>query len=270
MHAHPATALALLLLSVAACASGPAPSSSVAASGGSAELTIYGAASLKGALDAVKAAYEKAAPGMTLTVTTGSSSTLRAQIEQGAPADLFLSADTTNPQALAAAGLTDGVPVAFASNALVIIVPTGDPAGVGTPAGLARPGVKIVAAGTAVPITKYASQVVDLLAGQAGYPSDFAARYGANVVSREDDVKAVVAKIELGEGDAAIVYRTDAEASSKVTVIELPVAANVVATYAGVVVAASRNALAAHAFLAWLAGPDGRAILASFGFSAAP
>ena len=117
-----------------------------------------------------------------------------------------------------------------------------------------------------VPITKYTTQVVANLAGTGGYPAGFAAAYDANVVSKEDNVKAVVAKIELGEGDAAIVYVTDAKASTKVKTIEIPAEANVPATYAGVVVKASPNAAAAHAFLTWLAGPDGQAVLAEFGF----
>ncbi len=154
----------------------------------------------------------------------------------------------------------------FAGNLLTIIVPAGSPAGIATPADLAKTGVKVIAAGDAVPITKYATQLVANLAGQAGYPADFAAKYAANIVSKEDNVAAVVAKIELGEGDAGIVYVTDATSSTKVATIAVPDAANVPATYAGVVVKASANAAAGQAFLAWLAGPDGQAILASFGF----
>ena len=87
--------------------------------------------------------------------------------------------------------------------------------GIKTPADLAKPGVKIIAAGDAVPITKYANQLVDNLAKSPGYPADFATAYNANIVSKEDNVKAVVAKLELGEGDAGIVYVTDAKASTQ-------------------------------------------------------
>ena len=130
--------------------------------------------------------------------------------------------------------------------------------------------MKIIAAGDEVPITKYATQLVDNLAKEPGYPADFAAAYAANIVSREDNVKAVVAKIELGEGDAGIVYVTDAGASTKVATVAVPDSANVLATYAGVVVKASPNPTAAQAFLAWFAGPDGQAILADFGFLPPP
>ena len=156
--------------------------------------------------------------------------------------------------------------VDFAGNTLTVIVPAANPAGITTPADLARSGVKVIAAGADVPIAKYTTQVVANLAGTGGYPAGFAAAYDENVVSKEDNVKAVVAKIELGEGDAAIVYLTDAKASTKVKTIEIPAEANVPATYAGVVVKASPNAAAAHDFLTWLAGPDGQAVLGEFGF----
>lgn len=249
-----------LTATVAAC------SATAAASTQAVALTVDAASSLKGALSAVKTAYEAAVPGVTLTIATDASSTLRTQIEQGAPVDVFLSADQTNPTKLVDGGLADGAAVDFADNLLTVIVPTANPATIATPIDLAKPGVKIVAAGADVPITRYATQAVANLAGLAGYPAGFAAVYAANVVSREDNVKAVVAKVELSEGDAAIVYVTDAKASTKVMTIEIPSAANVPATYEGVVVKASTSAGAAHAFLTWLAGPDGQAILAGFGF----
>jgi molybdate transport system substrate-binding protein len=229
-------------------------------------MTVYGAASLKGVLDKVKAAYETAKPGTTLTVSTDSSATLETQIEQGAPADVFLSADTTNPKKLVDKGLAAGDAVTFAGNKLTIIVPTANPAGIKTPADIAKTGVTVIAAGDEVPITKYATHLVANLAKEAGYPTDFVAKYTANIASKEDNVKAIVAKIELGEGDAGIVYVTDARASTKVTAVDVPDTANVPATYAGVVVKASRNAAAAQAFLTWFAGPDGQAILGTFGF----
>jgi molybdate transport system substrate-binding protein len=203
---------------------------------------------------------------LTIAFSTDSSSALETQIEQGAPADVFLSADTTNPQKLADKGLAAGGLTKFARNLLTVIVPKANAAGIATVADLALPGIKIVAAGDAVPITKYATQLVSNLATQPGFPDQFASRYALNIVSKEDNIAAVVAKIELGEGDAAIVYATDARASTKVTTIPVPDAANVPATYAGVAVKASTNTDAASAFLTWLAGPDGQAILATFGF----
>jgi molybdate transport system substrate-binding protein len=259
--------LPLAAIVFAACSSLGASSAPSAAPPASAvELTVYAAASLKGALDAAKPAYESTHPGVTIAISTDASSALETKIEQGAPADVFLSADTTNPKKLVDAGLTAGPAVDFARNELTVIVPTANPAKLMTPADLAKPGVKVIAAGDAVPITKYASQVVANVAKDPGYPADFEAAYRANVVSKEDNVKAVVAKLELGEGDAAIVYLTDAKASSKVTTIDIPASANVLATYAGVVIKSSQNPAAAQAFVTWFAGPDGQAILAGFGF----
>jgi len=269
--------LATLLACVCACApaGGPSTASSAPAGASSAQagapnLTIYGAASLKSAIDQAKTAWETGHPGSKLTIATDSSAALETQIEQGAPADVFLSADTTNPKKLVDKGLAAAPVTSFAGNQLTVIVPSANPAGIETPADLARPGIKVIAAGDAVPITKYAGQLVANLARQSGYPADFVAAYSANIASKEDNVKAVVAKIELGEGDAGIVYVTDAKASTKVATIDVPAGANVPAAYAGVVVKASPNPAAAEAFLDWFAGPDGRAILASFGFLPPP
>ena len=127
-------------------------------------------------------------------------------------------------------------------------------------------GVKVIAAGDDVPITKYANQLVANLAKEPGYPADFVAMYKANIKSKEENVKAVVAKIEQAEGDAGIVYVTDAKASTKVVPVDVPDSANVPATYAGVVIKASPHVDAATDFLTWFAGPDGQAILTGFGF----
>lgn len=244
----------------------PADSSSTA----TVELTVYAAASLRDAMAAARTAYEAVTPGIRLTIATDSSATLRTQIEQGAPADVFLSADRQNPQVLVDAGLADGDARVFAANALTVIVPLDNPAGITSPADLARADVTIVAAGDEVPISGYARQVVARLATLPGYPGDFATAYAANVVSKEENAKAVVAKIELGEADAAIVYATDARSSKAVRTVAIPPEANVTASYAGVVVKAAPHPAEAHAFLDWLAGPEGAAILTGFGFGAAP
>ena len=237
---------------------------------GRSNLTIYAAASLAGALDVATTSYEASHPDISLTISTGSSAALETQIEQGAPADVFLSADTANARKLVDRGLAAGALVPFAGNLLTIIVPATNPGAVRSPADLARPGLKIVAAGDSVPISRYADQVVRNLATEPGYPAGFASAYAANIVSKEDDVAAVVAKVALGEGDAAIVYVTDARTSPTVSSIDIPAAANVPATYAGVTVKASRDVGDAQAFLAWLAGPDGQAILGRYGFLPPP
>jgi molybdate transport system substrate-binding protein len=281
-HRRPAWphAVILVALLVAACSSSsattapsaaaPSAASQAAGSAAGANLTVFGAASLKGALDKAKTAYEAANPGTTLTVSTDSSAALETQIEQGAPADVFLSADTTNPKKLVDGGFASGTPTVFAGNKLTVVTPTDNPGGLTSPMDLAKSGIKVVAAGDDVPITKYATQLVANLAKQPGAPANFVDAYNANVVSKEDNVKALIAKIELGEGDAGIVYVTDAAASQKVKTLDVPDAANVPATYSGVVVKASPNQDAASKFLTWFAGPDGQAILSSFGFLPPP
>jgi molybdate transport system substrate-binding protein len=230
-------------------------------------LTVYAAASLGPALDQIKSAYPKGYGS--LRVSTGSSAALRTQIEQGAPADLFLSADTTNPQALVDSGLTNGPAIPFATNRLTIVVPEGNPAGITSPADLGHDGVRVIAAIENVPIANYAEQCVNKLGLLAGYPQDFAASYEANVVSREENVGAVVSKIKLGEGDAAFVYLTDAR-SAGLPQVDIPADAQVVATYAGVVLTRAQSPIATRRLLDWIRGPDGLAILSELGFAPAP
>ncbi len=262
---HAAVLLALALL-VVGCSSGGAVSPTAAA----AELQLYAAASLKKVLTDATAAYTAANPGVTFALSTDSSAALETKIEQGAPADVFLSADTKNPQKLVDGGLASGAVTPFAGNLLTVVVPAGNPAGIASPADLAKAGVKVVAAGDDVPITKYAAQLVDNLAKEQGYPADFAASYAGNVVSREDNVSAVLAKLALGEGDAGIVYVTDAKGADGIETVAVPDSANVPATYGGVVVKSSASPAEAAAFLEWLTGPAAGAVFAKAGFTPAP
>jgi molybdate transport system substrate-binding protein len=253
-------ALASVALVVSSCAT---------ACGCVTPIRVLAASSLAEPLEDIAEAFPPAyGAAVVVSVSTGSSAALRTQIEQGAAADLFLSADTANAQALVDAGLTDGPAFPFATNRLVIVVPDGNPAAISSPADLARSDVTVVAAGAEVPITKYAEQLVAQLAQVPGYPADFADAYEANVATREDNVGAVTAKIALGEGDAAIVYATDALASDLATV-ELPPQVNVVATYEGVVLKDSNGPHAANALLDWIRRRNGLGILTSYGFSPA-
>jgi molybdate transport system substrate-binding protein len=228
-------------------------------------LSVAAAASLKDAFTEAASAYKASHPGVAVQLAFDASSTLRTQIEQGAPVDVFASADTTNPQQLVDHGLATGPVRPIARNQLVIVVPHRADAIVASPQDLARSGVKVIAAGSEVPITKYATQLVANLARQPGYPADYAARVAANIVSREDNVRAILAKVALGEGDAGIVYVTDARAADVGTVDVLP-GANVVATYGAVVTRGSSHPAEAAAFVDWLASPDGQAVLGRFGF----
>jgi molybdate transport system substrate-binding protein len=233
-------------------------------------LIVFAAASLKKPFAEVEVVYRTSHPGVFLSLSFGASGLLETQIEQGAPADVFASADARNPQKLAAGGFATDPVTIFAGNRLAIIVPTANRAGVTRPLDLAKPGLKVVAAGDDVPISEYADQLLDNLARQPGYPADFAARVKGNIVSQEDNAAAILAKIELGEGDAAIVYLSDATASTNVSSVAVPAEANVPATYAAVAVKRSTHAAASAEFIAWLAGPEGQAILVRHGFLPPP
>jgi molybdate transport system substrate-binding protein len=256
--------LAFPVVLLAACAAGS--TSGISAPHG---VTVFAAASLRDAMGELATAYQ-AAGNPALTVSFDSSAALRTQIEQGAPADVLAAADMDNPQRLAAGGHGIRPVVAFATNRLVIVVPADNPASIGSPEDLARDGVRIVAAGEEVPISRYAHEAVTALSGLSGYPADYAAAVDANVVSREDNVRAVLAKVELGEADAAFVYATDARASDAVQVVEVPDEAQVPATYGAVVVASSPRREAAVEFLDWLTGEAGRATMARHGFGPPP
>ena len=237
---------------------------------GAVELTIFAAASLRTVLEKIKSAYEAANPGTTVTISTDSSAALRTKIEQGAPADVFLSADTTNAEALVAGGFATDDIAYFAGTTLVVVTPRDNPGAVTSPFDLAKRGLRIIAAGDDVPISRYAQAVVGKLAEAPGAPIGFAAAYAANVVSKEDNVRAVLAKIELGEGDAALVYETDARASGTVATIGIPFDLNTWAIYAGVVLRGSPRLAAAQGFLSWLRGRDAGAYLVDAGFFIPP
>jgi len=231
-------------------------------------ITVLAASSLQAAFTAAANVYERSHPDTTLTFGFDASSALRTKIEQGAPADVFASADLINAQKLLEDGFAIGSLQPFAGNRLAIVVPRDNPAHIDTPRDLARPGVRLVAAGEDVPISVYATQLINALAHQPGYPPGFATQVAANVATREDNVAAVVAKVALGEGDAGIVYQTDAVASSSLMEIPIPASASVSVRYAAVVVKGSTQPDAARAFVAWLSGSDGQAVLARFGFVA--
>jgi molybdate transport system substrate-binding protein len=233
-------------------------------------LTVLAASSLQGSLPDLAAAWKTSHPATDLVTSFGATPMLREQIEQGSPADVLLGADTTNAQALVDEEDAVGPVTPFATNVLTVIVPAANPKGIQTPADLAKPGTCVIAAATSVPINKYAEQLVANLAQRPEYGASFATNYEANICSREDNVGAVVNKVSLGEGDAAIVYVTDAEAGQNLAQIALPADSNVLATYGGVPIASSPNESTAADFLTWLKGPDGQAALKAHGFGAAP
>jgi molybdate transport system substrate-binding protein len=243
----------LSLLSVAllvACATpeGPSPSMSGTAS-------VFAAASLTDSFKAIGAAFQTAHPGTTVQFNFAGSPTLVTQIEQGASAGIFASADTTNMDKLKADGFTAGTSQVFAHNKLEIVVAAGNPRHITGLADLAKPGLIYITAAPTVPAGKYALQILDK-AGVKVTPK-----------SLETDVKSVVSKIVLGEADAGIVYVTDVKAAGgKVTGVSIPDSVNVIATYPIVAVKGGNNLSLANAFIAYVLSADGQATLQSFGF----
>jgi molybdate transport system substrate-binding protein len=225
-------------------------------------LTIFAAASLADVLEDLEVIWLDESPQVPLTIAFDASNVLAAQIAEGADVDVFLSADLSRPAELAEAGLTSGEPVTFAQNSPVIVVPL-DSQAVLTAMDLAKPGIRLVAAGTSVPITRYAEEAIAQLAATTPDPTAFSSAVAANVVSREDNVRAALAKVELGEGDAAIVYATDARASDAVREVPFPEAVQVSAEHGAVQVS---DDPAAAAFVIWLTGPAAQAVLANAGF----
>jgi molybdate transport system substrate-binding protein len=236
---------------------------------GDGAIQVYAASSLQDVIPEEADAIAAWDSTVRIQATYDSSSRLRTQIEQGAPADLYLSADLANLSFLIDSGVTHGASAAFAGNRLVLVVPTASTT-VEAWTDLANPGVRIVAANQFVPVTTYADQLLKLLAAERNAPAEFASTYRANVVSREDNVRSVLAKVELGEADAGFVYATDARTSTRVRVLPLPASASVEVMYLGVVLSEGRRGDAAAAFLAWLSTEQGAAILEARGFTRPP
>ena len=236
----------------AAPATTAATTSTPAVSG---DITVFAAASLTDSFNAVGEAFTAANPDAKATFSYDASSALVQQITRGAPADLFASADTANMDKLTAASLNGTQPVIFATTLLRIIVAPGNPKGITGVADLVTPDLKVVLCAPEVPCGKYAKQILDT-AGVAVTP-----------VSLEQNVKGVVTKVTSGEADAGIVYVTDVTAAgSKAEGVDIPADINVVAQYPIASVKTSNHPEADQAFIDFLLGADGQAIMAKYGF----
>jgi molybdate transport system substrate-binding protein len=231
-----------------------------ATAGESREITVFAAASLREVFEDLAKAFE-AKSGVKVRVNLAGSQELRTQIENGARADVFASADQKHMDALVRAKLL-ATPRVFARNTPVVVVPSGNPAKVGSFEELPK-ARKLVVGAPEVPIGSYTLQILD----KAG--SDFKEKVLANVVSRELNVRQVLAKVSLGEADAGIVYRTDAIAArGKVEIVDVPAKVNVIAEYPVAVLSRAPQAAAARAFLDFLLSSEGQKRLAAAGFVA--
>jgi molybdate transport system substrate-binding protein len=222
----------------------------------SGSINVLAASSLTASFKEAGAAFEAANPGVKVTFNFAGSSTLAQQILQGAPGDVFASADASNMQKIIDAGTTASAPITFATNKLQIIVAKGNPNNIRAVADLADNKLIVVSAGPEVPIGKYTQQVFDN-AGIAVTPK-----------SLEPDVKAIVSKVTIGEADAGIVYATDVlAAAGKADGVVIPDDINVTATYPISVLKDTKSATTAAAFVAFIATGEGHTVLSKYGFT---
>jgi molybdate transport system substrate-binding protein len=245
---------------------GCAPAGDQTPQPGQRRLNVFAAASLTDAFTEIGGDFEAKNPGASVTFNFAGSQALRTQIEEGAPADVFASANRTEMESLIASGLIlpDAAQM-FLQNRLVVILPAENRTGLEGLEDLARPGVKLVLAAEEVPVGKYTRQALDLMNGQLG--TDFKDRVLANVVSNEDNVRQVVAKVQLGEADAGIVYTSDAVAAAGVNRIEIPAGLNVTAEYPIAPLSQSTDRELAAAFIEYVLSAESQAVLQKWGFA---
>jgi molybdate transport system substrate-binding protein len=246
------------LLLTAGCATTTAGSKpSTRGSTASGPVAVFAAASLTESFTRIGTAFEAANTGTKVTFNFAGSAALATQIVEGAPADVFASAAPANMKTVTDAGDAAGAATTFASNQLVIAVPKGNPKGVTGLAGLAAPGVKVALCAEQVPC------------GAAAKKALTAADVTLTPVTLEQDVKSALSKVKLGEVDAALVYRTDAKASTAdVDGIEFPESSTAINQYPIVLLKNSPNKAAARAFIAYVTSDQGRAVLSAAGFQA--
>ncbi len=245
--------LAMILTSCASTgATGSGPSASDTVSG---TITVFAAASLKEAFTEMAQSFEAANPTTTVELNFAGSSILAGQIIEGAPADVFASADEANMAKVTDAGALVGAPTTFATNGLEMIVAPGNPKGIHTLADLARSDLVYVTAAQEVPVGAYAARMLER-AGTTADPSSY-----------ETDVKAIVTKVTSGEADVGIVYATDvAAAGTAAEGVAVPADVDIRVSYPIGVVADSGNEAGAHAWVRFVTGAAGQRILAGYGF----
>ena len=261
--------MSLLRPLLALVAIGATPAAAQTGGAAPSVLTIFAAASLTDAFEELGALFQRGHSAITVRFNFAGSQQLAAQLEQGASADVFASADQRWMAEVQRLGLAVGIPVVFAHNRLVVVLPAENPARIQRLEDLARPGLKLVLAADAVPAGRYSRDVLRNLSRLPGFGSGYAQRVLANVVSEEENVKGVVAKVQLGEADAGVVYRSDVTPAiaEKLRVIDIPAAANIVASYPIVVLSTSGAPGAARAFVELVRGVEGRATLAKHGLT---
>lgn len=231
-------------------------------------LRVFAASSLGGAFGDIARAFERTHAGVQVQLVLAGSQQLVAQLDQGAAGDVLATADERNMEAAKAKSLLAGAPAVFARNRLALIVPATNPARLGAWRDLERRGLRFVIAADAVPAGHYARALLANLGARAEAPMGWTRRALGNVVSEEESAKGVVAKVQLGEADAGIVYRSDVPPALLrfVRVLPVPDEANVLAAYPIAALAKAPHAELARAFADFVLAPEAQALLARHGF----
>ena len=231
-------------------------------------LTIFAAASLTNAFQEIGESFKTDHPNTEIVFNFASSSELAAQLAEGAPADIFASANNTQMTVARDADRIAGTPRTFVKNRLVLIVPADNPASITTLRDLANPGVKIVIAAPDVPVRTYTDTMLERLAADAAYGDAYRTAVIANVVSEEQNVRQVAAKVALGEADAGIVYVSDitSDIREQVTAISIPDYLNTIATYPIAITNDAANPELAQEFIDFVLSDAGQDILVAQNF----
>jgi len=263
---------AILRMASALAAVGLAAALTLAANAGAppaekTPLRVFAAASLADAFGEIAGEFERARPGTHVQLNVAGSQQLAAQIEQGAAADVFASADRQWMDHVVERTRVSGEPVVFARNRMVVIVPRTNPARIGRLQDLARPGVKLVLCAEAVPAGRYGREVLAKLSGADGFDAGFARRVLANVVSEEEDVRSVVGKVQIGEADAGLCYRSDVTrpVSRYVRAFTIPDSVNSLASYPVAILVGTPRTELARAFVALVVSAEGQRVLERHG-----
>ena len=262
--------LSLLLVACVPIAA-PAPTSNEAAPAETTTLTVFAAASLTEAFTEIGQNFSAANPGIEVTFNFAGSQQLAQQIGAGAPADLFASANAKQMSVAIDTGrIITGTQHTFVRNRLVAVTPADNPGEVATLSDLSKPGLKIVLAAKEVPVGQYALDFLDKAEADGSLGAGYKDAVIANVVSYEENVRAVLAKVTLGEADAGIVYSSDVtlEASAQVQRIDIPDNLNTVASYPIAPLNDSPHAEAAQHFIDYVLSTEGQQLLESYGFMA--
>jgi molybdate transport system substrate-binding protein len=235
----------------------------------SGDVIVFAAASLTDAFGKIATEFQTQYPGTSIAFNFAGSQQLAQQLGQGAPADVFASANTRQMEVAIEAGrVVSGTPRTFVHNRLVVIYPADNPAGITTLQELSKPGLHLILASPEVPVGGYSQDFLKKASATVEFGSSYRETVLSNVVSYEENVRSVLSKVALGEADAGIVYTSDVtgDNAAQVGQIDIPDELNTVASYPIAPVSDSSHPALAQTLIDYILSPSGQAILAEYGF----